>query len=76
MSATTHSPLDLDEQIARIRRAQAETDKFAAEQRKLSEEANNLRVARYVTPTAAVVAAMAALTAAAPVILRLFGGGG
>ncbi|WP_338661781.1 hypothetical protein VQH23_16290 [Pararoseomonas sp. SCSIO 73927] len=77
MSITTApSPLDLDEQIARIRRAQAETDKFAAEQRKLSEEANNLRVARYVTPTAAVIAALAALTAAFPVIARWLGGGG
>jgi hypothetical protein len=32
-------PVDPQEQIARIKRAQIETDTFAAEQRKLSEEA-------------------------------------
>lgn len=40
MSDTT--AFDLQEQIARIRRAQAETEKFAAEQRKLASEADKL----------------------------------
>lgn len=66
--------LNLAEQVARIERGQAETRKFVAEQAKLQAEAENLRVVRYVTPVAAVVGASAALVAAAPVLLRWFGG--
>jgi hypothetical protein len=73
--------LDLAEQISRIRRAQVETDKFAAEQRKLSEEASNMRVVRWVapvsallTPIAASIAAFGALVAAAPVLRHWLGG--
>ena len=65
--------LDLQEQIARIDRAQAETREFVAQQNKLAAEASNLRVTRFVTPVAAVVAAAGALTAAAPVIGRWLG---
>ena len=75
--------LNLAEQVARIECSQEETRKFVAEQHKLMAEqskllaeAGNLRVSRFVTPTAAVIAALAALTAAAPVLVRWFGGGG
>ncbi len=68
--------LNLAEQVARIERSQEETRKFVAEQHKLMGEAGNLRVSRFLTPTAAVVAAIAALTAAAPVLVRWFGRGG
>ena len=86
MSTTTADyadRLNLAEQVARIERSQEETRKFVAEQHKLMAEAANLRVSRFVTPTAAVVAALGALTAAAPVLgrwlgvlARWFGGGG
>ena len=66
--------LDMREQIARIDRAQAETQKFAAEQQKLAAEASNLRLTRFVTPVAAVIAALGALTAAAPVLMRWWQG--
>lgn len=75
--------LNLAEQVARIERSQKETRKFVAEQHKLMAEqskllaeAGNLRVSRFVTPTAAIIAALGALTAAAPVLVRWFGGGG
>ncbi len=43
MSATNPAnDLDVLEQIARIRRAMVESDKFAAEQRKLIEKSNKL----------------------------------
>lgn len=68
--------LNLAEQVARIERSQEETRKFVAEQHKLMAEASNLRITRIVTPTAAIVAAIGALTAAAPVLARWFSGGG
>ncbi len=81
--------LKLAEQVARVERSQKGTRKFVAEQnkmlaeeRKLSAEqlkllaeAGNLRVRRFLTLTAAVVAAIAALTAATPVLVRWLGGG-
>ncbi len=80
--------LDMQEQIARIERGQAETRKFVAEQAKLSTEqakfgaeqaklfaeASNLRVIRVVTPIAVLVGTAASLIAAAPVLLRLLPG--
>ncbi len=54
----------------------SEERKLSSEQIKLMAEAGNLRVSRFLTPTAAVVAAIAALTAAAPVLVRWLGGGG
>ena len=64
--------LELQEQIARIRRSQVETSKFVAEQNKFAAEAANLGIARFVTPIAAVIAAIGSLIAAAPVVFRLF----
>ena len=43
---------------------------FAAGHNKLSASASSLRVTRFVTPVAAVVAALGALTAAGPVLMR------
>jgi hypothetical protein len=48
-------PIDLQEQIARIKNAQAETDKFAAEQRKLAAEASKLIVDRWMLPFAVLI---------------------
>jgi hypothetical protein len=42
MSASSVDPFDLAEQLARIRRMQEESDKFSAEQHKLTEEALKL----------------------------------
>lgn len=42
MSASTENPFDFTEQLARIRHYQEESDKFAAEQRKLAQEALKL----------------------------------
>lgn len=75
--------LNLADQVAHIELSQEETRKFVAEQHKLIAEqsklfaeAGNLRVGRFVTHTAAIIAALAALTAAAPVLVHWFGGGG
>lgn len=69
--------------VAEQHKLMAEQSKLLSEERKLSSEqikllaeAGNLRVSRFLTPTAAVVAAIAALTAAAPVLVRWLGGGG
>ena len=59
--------LDMREQLVRIDRSLIETQKLAA-------EASNLRVTRFVTPVAAVVAALGTLTAAAPVLMRWWQG--
>lgn len=51
MSITMDSPsLDIQEQVARIERAQAETRKFAAEQNKLAAEASKLNRDRFFAP--------------------------
>lgn len=75
--------LDLAELVARVERSQAETRRFVAEQHELMAERGKLlakamtpRVSRLVTPTATMVAALGALTAAAPVLARWFGRGG
>ncbi len=75
--------LNLAEQVARVERSQEETRKFVAEQHKLITEQSKLlaetvplRVSRFVTPTAVVVAAIGALIAAAPVLTRWSCGGG
>ncbi len=75
--------LDLAEQVARVERSQEKTRKFVAEQHKLMAEQSKLpaetvtlRVSHFVTPTAAVVATIGALIAAAPVLTRSFCGGG
>ena len=46
--------LDLQEQIARIRRMRVETDNFAAEQHKLAEEASKFRGERWMAPVGAI----------------------
>jgi hypothetical protein len=65
--------LDLQEQIARIARAQAETDKFAAEQRKVTSEGMKFERER----TTMLLTAGAAFGGTAAVIgglaLKLFG---
>ena len=60
MSASASGALDLQEQIARIDRAQAETRKFVAEQTKLSAEADKSRRDRNLAPVQIVLTAMAA----------------
>ena len=71
---------DLREQIVRIDRDLAETEKliaeartFSAEHNKLAAEAANSWVARFVTPAALVIAAIGAVIAALPVLARAFG---
>ena len=59
MSASSPT-LDIQEQIARIERAQEETRKFAAEQHKLMAEAQKLNRDRFWVPVLAVAAAIAA----------------
>jgi len=48
--ASIEHDLDLQEQIARIRRAQVESDKFQAEQRKLIAEAAKFERERTLAP--------------------------
>ena len=60
MSATTQSDLNIEEQLGRIRRAAVESDKFAAETRKLLAEAAKLTRDRSMAPWQIVVSAMAA----------------
>lgn len=60
MSASTLSSLDLQEQVARIERAQEETRKFAAEQHKLTAEAAKLNRDRFWVPILAIASAIAA----------------
>ncbi len=48
--AAVEHDLDLQEQIARIRRAQVESDKFQAEQRKLIAEAAKFERERSLAP--------------------------
>lgn len=70
--------LDLQEQIARIDRAQAETRRFAAEQTALSAEADKLRRGRDLAPVQIVLTAMAAgaaLFGAGAVFWKVAGGG-
>ncbi len=70
---------NLAEQIARIERAQEQVRQFAAEQHKIMAEQSRLLqpgslwVGQVLTPTAAVVAAVSVLIAAAPVLARWLG---
>lgn len=56
--------LDLAEQIARIKRAQLESDKFVTEQRKLIAEAQKLDKERWWFPLLQIITAIAAIVAA------------
>jgi hypothetical protein len=67
----TTTPLDLDEQIARIRLAQEQSDKFHAEQRKLIAEAEKHNIDRWLAPLIAGVTMLGALTAAVASVIML-----
>ena len=64
MSATTANLLDIQEQVARIERAQEETRKFVAEQHYLIAEAAKLERDRRLAPIIVISGTVAALTAA------------
>lgn len=53
-------PLDIEEQVARIRRAREESEKFVAEQRKLMAEAQKLDRDRVLAPWQFALSGMAA----------------
>ena len=68
MSATAQSSLDIQEQVARIDRAIAEThklqqesDKFSVEQRKLAAEADKFKVDRFIAPVIAIASFVVAI---------------
>lgn len=63
--------LDLQEQIARIDQAQAETRKFAAEQQKLIEESLKLARERVWFPWLQLLALVASSAGIAAVVARL-----
>jgi hypothetical protein len=81
----TATPLDLDEQIERIRRSREESDKFVAEQKKLMAEAAKLSAKqaklyaeglklnrdRWIAPVVVAVTMLGALTAAVTSIIML-----
>lgn len=73
MSATSTDSLDIQEQIVRIKRAQQESDKFVAEQRKLMAEADKLRRDRFLAPILAAGALGGFIAALLPYILRGWG---
>lgn len=69
MSATATSPLDIQEQVARIERSQEETRKFVAEQHKLIAEAAKLERDRRMAPIIVGATTFGALIAAAVTLL-------
>lgn len=73
MSASVPGSLDLQEQIARIDRAQAETRKFVAEQAKLASEADKLRRDRFLAPVVTAAAVSGAVATLLPLVLRAWG---
>ena len=74
MSAT-YPNLDLDEQIARIRRAQVETDKFAAETRKLLAEGRKFDRERSIQTLLAFTGLIGGIVTVVQLLLHLRGGG-
>ena len=64
MSATTVNPLDIQEQVARIERAQEETRTFVAEQHTLIAEAAKRERDRRLAPIIVISGTVAALIAA------------
>jgi hypothetical protein len=60
MAEAAGQSLDFEEQLARIRRAREESEKFSAEQKKLIAEAGKLDRDRALAPWQIVVTAMAA----------------
>jgi len=71
MSDQAIPPLDLREQIVRIDRAIAETEKFQAEQRKLIAEAQKLTWDRWLAPALAIAAVIGGLLGVATFIAHL-----
>lgn len=81
--ADTAAPLDLAEQVARVLRSNAETEKFVAEQRKLMAEeaklhaeASKLHRDRFLAPVSIAFAGMAAGAAifgAAAAFMKILG---
>jgi len=73
MSEHSDGGLDLREQIARIDRHLAESDKFRSETQKLIAEANKLRIDRWLAPALAIAATIGALLGVAAFIARVIG---
>ena len=73
MSASTQPDLDLREQIARIDRTLAETQKFFAERDKLAAEARKLSRERVIQVLLAVTGLIGGIITVAQLLLRLRG---
>ena len=74
-SSPAPSVLDIEEQVARIRRSQVETEKFVAEQRKLMAEAAKFDRERTLAPwqiMATTAAGTAALIGAGIALAKVF----
>ena len=71
MSASQYTTLDLEEQVVCIRRMIVESDKFAAEQRKLSEEAAKIGRDRWLAPVLAITSMIVATGSAVIAIATL-----
>ncbi|WP_018261867.1 hypothetical protein [Methylobacterium sp. WSM2598] len=75
-NSSAPASLDIAEQVARILRSQEETQKFAAEQRKLIAEASKLERDRMLAPWQIVMSSMAAgaaLFGAGAAFIKLIG---
>jgi hypothetical protein len=78
----TSTPLDLDEQIERIRRSREESEKFVTEQKKLMAEAaklsaeqaklyaEGLKLNRWMAPVIAISAMIAAVASVINLLMR------
>lgn len=76
MSATAPdppTPLDGQEQIARVQRMVEETRKFVAEQHKLMAEGDKLRRDRFLAPVLVAAAVSGAVATVLPAVLRAWG---
>lgn len=74
-SAASPTALEIEEPVACIRRAQVETEKFVAEQKKLMAEAAKLDRDRTLAPwqiVATTVAATAALIGGTAAVVKIF----
>ena len=70
MSDIASDAINLREQIARIDRVQAESNKFCAEQAKPTAEAAKFRLHRILSPALALAATLGAIAALTPLTLR------
>lgn len=73
MSATGYGSLDLQGQIARIGRGQAETGKLVAERLKRASEADKSRRDRSLAPVIIAAAVFGAVATLLPIVLRAWG---